>query len=741
MADERDPPLGTVAVGTTHERSFTFRNDGSLEAVVKDVRLAAGDPNGFSVAGGTCVSAGRIAPDGGKCSVIVRYTATMPASISATVRLVYNWTNSGMIDQSVAVTDLWAEAHEGVSVTNEDGEFEAEMSYLWQPLGITARKELVITNYTPTAIVLGSITRAGLGLAASFDVSAGTCTTGATLPSLQSCTLAITFSPAGLGGAQSSFAIPYTPAGGAATQSVRVNVSGAGVSPLAFSDAVRLQEYTTFDFGSIALGSSATRVLKLVNWLPEEIELGALTTSSWGLASPFDYVGRSCAPGTILRGAGVGTCTLDVTFTSSRLSRVEDTLQLQYRQLQSGTSSAARLTLYGAGRASDPVQALYGGGYATCARLESGNVRCWGPNDRGQLGYGDTQVVGDDETPAERGNLNVGGRVVQMALGIFHSCALLDTGKVRCWGLAQFGALGYGNTNSIGDDEAPATAGDVDVGGRVVQVGAGNHRTCALLDTGNVRCWGSGALGTLGYGNTRDIGDNEVPASAGDLNIGGKVVQLVMSDEHTCVLLANGRVRCWGVGSFGRLGYGDTQNIGDNEFAGSGGDVDVGGTVVQLAAGWRHNCALLTTGKLRCWGENQLGTTGYASPYAVGDNETPASVGDVPLEGQVQYVGINGDRACAWLTTGAVRCWGSSINGSLGYPGRTSMPPAEAPDVRTGAASITQLMVGPSNTCVLATDGAVRCWGRGDAGLNGIPGSGDIGDDEYPSNAPDVSVQ
>ena len=102
------------------------------------------------------------------------------------------------------------------------------------------------------------------------------------------------------------------------------------------------------------------------------------------------------------------------------------------------------------------------------------------------------------------------------AAGFIHICALLDTGAVRCWGFGADGQLGYGNTNNIGDDEVPASAGDVDLGGTVVQIASGGFHTCALLDTGTARCWGRGADGQLGYGNIVWIGDDEVPASAGD---------------------------------------------------------------------------------------------------------------------------------------------------------------------------------------------------------------------------------
>jgi alpha-tubulin suppressor-like RCC1 family protein len=144
----------------------------------------------------------------------------------------------------------------------------------------------------------------------------------------------------------------------------------------------------------------------------------------------------------------------------------------------------------------------------------------------GLLGYGNTNNIGDDETPASAGDvpvlsadeLSAGVSVAQITAGTFHTCALLSTGNVRCWGGGGLsGQLGYGNLNTIGDDETPDSAGDVDVGGPVVQITAGVEHTCALLETGAVRCWGRSDLGQLGYGNLITIGDDETPATAGDV--------------------------------------------------------------------------------------------------------------------------------------------------------------------------------------------------------------------------------
>ena len=85
------------------------------------------------------------------------------------------------------------------------------------------------------------------------------------------------------------------------------------------------------------------------------------------------------------------------------------------------------------------------------------------------------------------------------------------------WGVGARGRLGYGNTVPVGDDESPASAGDVNVGATLSAVVGGYEHTCALTDVGGVRCWGTGSSGRLGYGTGVDIGDNEDPASAGDV--------------------------------------------------------------------------------------------------------------------------------------------------------------------------------------------------------------------------------
>lgn len=137
----------------------------------------------------------------------------------------------------------------------------------------------------------------------------------------------------------------------------------------------------------------------------------------------------------------------------------------------------------------------------------------------------------------------------QLDVGLYHSCALLAGGQVRCWGFNSSGQLGYGSTSTVGATQTPASVGPVDLGaGRsATEVSAGDVHTCALLDNGTVLCWGFGGDGRLGYGNTSNIGDKQTPGSVGPVSLGGAAKAITAGGAHTCAILNDGSVRCWGL--------------------------------------------------------------------------------------------------------------------------------------------------------------------------------------------------
>ncbi len=365
-----------------------------------------------------------------------------------------------------------------------------------------------------------------------------------------------------------------------------------------------------------------------------------------------------------------------------------------------------------------PKAQVTAGGH-TCALLANGNARCWG---RGVLGYGHSMTIGDDEAPAVVGDVQVGGTVVQLAAGWGHTCAVLSSGGIRCWGNNTVGQLGVPGFEAIGDDEVPAASVDVALGASALQVVTGGGDSCALLEDGSVRCWGYGVHGQLGYPVTIE------GSPPGLATVGEPVVELAAGRFHTCALLAKGRVRCWGSNSGGQLGYPDHDgDIGDDESPASAGDLPLDAEVVQIAAGAATTCVLLSEGAVRCWGD------GRKEPD---DLHTNLKIG-----GKVKQLAVGGGHACALLTEGNVRCWGGGTSGQLGYGNendirRDQLPPPRG-DVDVGG-KVVQLAAGVDHTCALLDDGNIRCWGLNDFGQLGHGNTKNIGDDETPASAGNV---
>ena len=342
--------------------------------------------------------------------------------------------------------------------------------------------------------------------------------------------------------------------------------------------------------------------------------------------------------------------------------------------------------------------------------------------------------------------------------GALHTCAL-DAGQVRCWGAGNAGQLGYGNADSIGDNELPGLAGPVDLGpGRTATaISAGDFHTCALLDNGSVRCWGFGGDGRLGYGNEQNVGDDESVASVAPVNVGtGRTaVAISAGGAHTCAVLDDGSVLCWGFGEDGRLGYGDTDqegneaSIGDNEPPGSVAPVQIGAgrTATAISAGAQHTCVLLDDQNVRCWGTNGSlfggdGRLGYGNANTIGDNETPATVDPLSLGAGATAISAGDFHTCAVLVGGSVRCWGLGVDGRLGYGNEFRIGDNETPDtvgpVDLGGPAVA--ISAGNHTCARLASGVVRCWGPGSFGRLGYANTNDIGDDETPGSAGPVAL-
>lgn len=428
-----------------------------------------------------------------------------------------------------------------------------------------------------------------------------------------------------------------------------------------------------------------------------------------------------------------------------------------------------------------PVVQVVAGVMHTCALRLDGVVKCWGGNIIGQLGLGDISDRGDEPDEINGGllpavDLGTGETAVAIAAGIAHTCALLQSGKVKCWG----------NTAGLGDSEvhgdAPGEMGDnlpsVDLGTgtKVVAIAAGGGHTCALLDSGSLKCWGGNFFGELGLGDTTLRGD--APGEMGDnlptvdLGTGKKAIGVVAGDYHTCALLEGGSVKCWGrndvvldLDKGGQLGLGDTDDRGDqpNEMGDNLPAVELGTgrTAVAIAAGAYHTCALLDDGSVKCWGSNitcQLGVGDNndwgAEPNQMGDNLPTVDLG---AGKHAVAISAGGTHTCVLLDGGGTKCWGTNYAGQLGLndsKNRGCQPNGMGDnlpmiDLGTGLTAAAIAAGGDSSgwgygyTCALLQDGRVKCWGannRGQLGLGDTENRGDFSfQDEMGDHLPAVT--
>ena len=389
-------------------------------------------------------------------------------------------------------------------------------------------------------------------------------------------------------------------------------------------------------------------------------------------------------------------------------------------------------------RLSQGVAQVVGGAQHTCARTHDGTVKCWGEGAAGRLGLGNPDDIGLTNTPADNGFVDAGGFVVDICTGADFTCVALEDGDARCWGDAGQGKLGSNSNQDIGDNEVPADTDPIEIGGSVVAIGCGTQHACAVFGNGDVRCWGVHNSGRLGNLVNENIGDNEHPNEEAVVDVGGDAVDVVAGNEHTCALLDDGAVRCWGRASLGRLGNGDPmENIGDNEPPSAIGPVALGAGAIQLAAGAEHTCALLDDGSIRCWGEAGKGQLGNGDTSEdIGDDETPDMVPALPLPPAI-HIGAGAEHTCAVLATNEVTCWGEGADGRLGNESDVDVTTPTGEPVNLGLdVRVVSVGAGTGHTCARVGGGALICFGVNTSGQLGYGnGNQPIGDDEPPVTA------
>lgn len=367
---------------------------------------------------------------------------------------------------------------------------------------------------------------------------------------------------------------------------------------------------------------------------------------------------------------------------------------------------------------------LTAGGAHTCAVTQSGNVWCWGSNAFGQLGRGAGRGTEGLESsdPARVTGLS---SAVAVSAGLNHTCALRDDGTVYCWGSDLMCQLGLGGTTGRASGDTQLRAAPTRVPGLhgAIGVSAGGDHSCAVLLDGSVWCWGRNAMGQLGDASGEERCQ---PARVVDLPA---AVRVVAGRSTTCAETSGGALWCWGANDVGQLGIGarsgpqlrDGLAYSDRPVR-----VAVLSETQHVSLGVAHACALRiqdlaehSVSEVWCWGlggEGQLGDGSAHEPCA-GLECSPSPV-RTALSWQASAVSAGGRHSCAMLYDGHAYCWGANEHGQLGAAGAAGCGAEEcATPVRVSTlTSVRLLAAGDAHACAVTADKTLWCWGSNEHG-------------------------
>jgi alpha-tubulin suppressor-like RCC1 family protein len=287
--------------------------------------------------------------------------------------------------------------------------------------------------------------------------------------------------------------------------------------------------------------------------------------------------------------------------------------------------------------------------YTVCAQTKSGILKCWGDGDSHNFANGKSGYIGDESADSADGGFpasQLGDQPLQYAMAnVNNGCALYTDGVLKCWGSKNgvgLNDLSQDDSNYVGD-KAEELGNNLPVinlgeGLTVRQVSVGDSHICAVMSNGRLKCWGDGSDGRLGYGDTERRGDSNdemgdnlpfVDLGSDDSGAHYTVKQVYAGYDRTCAILNNDQIKCWGSNSRGEAGYGDFNNRGDEP--GEMGnhlpfvDLGTGRSARKVFAYYVHTCAILDNGGLKCWGSNRDGEIGLATGDDVVGNNVPHS--------------------------------------------------------------------------------------------------------------------
>lgn len=353
----------------------------------------------------------------------------------------------------------------------------------------------------------------------------------------------------------------------------------------------------------------------------------------------------------------------------------------------------------------------------SCATTSSGELKCFGRNDFGQIGNDSTT---NQLTPLTVTGLSSG--VLSCTARYQNSCAVSATGQAYCWGWNDFGQLGDNSTN---ESHTPVSVTGMT---NAVQISVGPYHTCARKSDGTAWCWGSNNAGRLGDGTTVTQTTPVQVKGVGGLGFLTGVTDISAGESHSCAVKGQ-KVYCWGLNDRGQLGDG-TNTLSTTPLLISGIP-----DVVQVSASYVNTCARTSAGALYCWGNNDYGVLGDGT---TDDRHSPVQVlgpGGSGYLTNVIDIANTREHKCAALSDGSAYCWGYNNHQQLGDGTTTnSSYPVRVKGVGgVGFLSdVKRISGGQFYSCAIRTNHTVWCWG---INYYGNIGDGGTGTRDYPTQS------
>lgn len=328
-------------------------------------------------------------------------------------------------------------------------------------------------------------------------------------------------------------------------------------------------------------------------------------------------------------------------------------------------------------------------GTFACGVDRGGDLYCWG--DRGQHYLADGKY-GFATQPRSLSSLVA----AQLSLGWRHTCAISDSGALKCWGRGSEGQLGFTEDNELLASMAKTPEGITDASA----VATGRNFSCAVQSSGSVACWGANGAGQLGTGNRFDSTPPKAIQAAETLNF----EQVFAGEFHACAITApEGHLYCWGLNDKGQVGDGSANPQGQPRPT----RVGMLEGVKSVSPGLEHTCAILSDDSVSCWGGNLYGQLGLgAAGDAMEQALTPMTVSNLSA---ARSVSAGPYYTCAVENNGGVKCWGLNSFKRLGFDAEQTSTPTKV-DLPAQAA---QVALGLDGTCARTNAGEVYCWGYG----------------------------